>query len=35
MLERIGERIGDALIVAAVVASVFWIWMLGGLDTLE
>ena len=32
MLERIGERIGDALIVAAVVVSVFWIWMLGGLD---
>ena len=35
MLERIGERIGDALIVAAVVVSVFWIWMLGGLEDME
>ena len=35
MLERIGERIADALIVAAVVVSVFWIWMLGGLEDME
>ena len=35
MLERIGEGIADALIVAAVVVSVFWIWALGGLDALE